>query len=217
MRDLSPVVFVNIGGIANITVIDRQGGLVAFDTGPGNALIDQWVAAHAGIPYDAGGAIAAEGNVLVTLARRYLDQPFFTKKAPKSLDRNDFLPPGPDEASLEDGARTLAHVTARGIWMAGDLTPERPRLWIVCGGGRHNRAIMDDLRRFAIDQTAHGGAQYRVALAEEAGFDGDAMEAEAWAYLAIRALKGFELTWPATTGVDRPRSGGKRFLPQIRT
>ncbi|MEZ5872241.1 MAG: anhydro-N-acetylmuramic acid kinase [Nitratireductor sp.] len=199
-----PVAFVNIGGIANITWISARGAMIAFDTGPGNALVDQWVQAKAGIPYDQAGAIASEGRVLPEMVHAYLRSPFFNRAAPKSLDRNDFLPPDPASASLEDGARSLAHVTARSILMSAEHLPDRPALWIICGGGRHNRTIMDDLRQLA------GESGMRVLAAEEAGFDGDSMEAEAWAYLAVRSQKGLKLTWPGTTGVDKPRSGGKK-------
>ena len=196
-----PVVFVNIGGISNITFVGTDGQLIAFDSGPGNALIDQWVSRHAGIPYDQGGAIASEGRVLAGLAKRYLDNPFFTAKDRLSLDRNDFVPPSDAEASLEDGARTLAFVTAAAIVKAQDHLPEKPALWIICGGGRKNRMIMEDLTV----ATRHTGV---VIPAEEAGFDGDAMEAEAWAYLAVRSLHGLPLTYPGTTGVRVPVSGG---------
>ncbi|MEC9343725.1 MAG: anhydro-N-acetylmuramic acid kinase [Pseudomonadota bacterium] len=203
-----PVAFVNIGGIANITWIGRDGDPVAFDTGPGNALIDQWVAAHAGVPYDPQGAIASEGTVLVPLAERYLAHPFLERSGPKSLDRLDFVPPGPLEASLEDGARTLAYVTAASIWKAARHLPEPPHLWVICGGGRRNRIIMDDLQSLVRGNAPRGTVPARVASAEEAGFDGDAMEAEAWAYLAVRALAGLPLTWPTTTGCHAPATGG---------
>ncbi len=139
--------FVNIGGIANISWISREGEMIAFDTGPGNALIDQWVAAKGGIPFDQGGAIAAEGSVDAALAGRYLAESFFQQPAPKSLDRNDFLPPDTDAATLEDGAMTLAHVTAASIVKAFEHVPEAPRVVIICGGGRKNRAIMGELAR----------------------------------------------------------------------
>ncbi|GIL00839.1 MAG: anhydro-N-acetylmuramic acid kinase [Alphaproteobacteria bacterium] len=216
LRGSRPVAFVNIGGIANITCVGRRGELVAFDTGPGNALIDQWVAAHAGIPFDAGGAIAAEGAVLPALAARYLGHEYFRRRPPKSLDRDDFVPPAAHEASLEDGARTLAHVTAAAIWRAGDLLAERPGLWIVCGGGRHNRAIMDDLAALAARPAGKDDPPCEVVMAEAAGFDGDAMEAEAWAYLAVRSLKRLDISWPGTTGVVRPMSGGRLALPPAR-
>lgn len=196
-----PVLFVNIGGISNLTFIGSTGNIIAYDSGPGNTLIDQWVEVHAGIPYDAGGAIASEGTVLGALAERYLAHPFFTAKARRSLDRNDFRPPDANEAGLHDGARTLAHVTAAAIFRSAAHLPERPRLMIICGGGRLNRVIMDDLSDLAGEMT-------RVVTAEELGLNGDSMEAEAWAYLAVRAEQGLALTFPGTTGVSTPVTGG---------
>jgi len=197
----TPVVFVNIGGISNITYIGDNGELLAFDSGPGNTLIDQWVARHAGIPYDSGGAIASEGRVLSGLAIRYLSSPFFTAKERISLDRNDFVLPDDTEAGLEDGARTLAFVTAAAIAKAQAHLPEKPKLWILSGGGRHNRLIVEDLTV----ATRHTG---QVIVAEEAGLNGDSMEAEAWAWLAVRSLRGLPLTYPGTTGVKEPATGG---------
>ena len=196
------VVFVNIGGISNITFIGAGGQIVAFDSGPGNTLIDQWVEAHAGIPYDQGGIIASEGRVDPDLAERYLGHAFFTAPTRRSLDRNDFRPPEGADASLEDGARTLAHVTAAAILRSARHLPERPNLYVVCGGGRLNRVIMGDLA--ALAETA--GA--KVVTADAVNLDGDSMEAEAWAYLAVRSLRGLPLTFPGTTGVRRPVSGG---------
>ncbi|MGJ8570797.1 MAG: anhydro-N-acetylmuramic acid kinase [Hoeflea sp.] len=197
----TPVIFVNIGGISNITYVSADADLRAFDSGPGNTLIDQWVKHHAGIPYDSGGAIASEGRVLSGLANRYLSSPFFSAKERLSLDRNDFKVPGDEEASLEDGARTLAFVTAAAIAKAQAHLPEKAKLWILTGGGRHNRMIVEDLTV----ATRHTG---RVILAEEAGLNGDSMEAEAWAWLAVRSLAGLPLTYPGTTGVKEPATGG---------
>ena len=196
------VVFVNIGGISNITFIGSDGGIVAFDSGPGNTLIDQWVEAHAGIPYDQGGMIASEGRVDADLAERYLGHAFFTDPVRRSLDRNDFRPPEGAEASLEDGARTLAHVTAAAILRSARHLPERPKLYVVCGGGRLNRVIMGDLAALAEVEGAE------VVAAEAVDLNGDSMEAEAWGYLAVRSLRGLPLTFPATTGVRAPVSGG---------
>ncbi len=197
----TPVIFVNIGGISNITYIGSDGDLRAFDSGPGNTLIDQWVRHHAGIPYDSGGAIASEGRVLSGLANHYLSSPFFTAKQRLSLDRNDFKMPGDEDASLEDGARTLAFVTAAAIAKAQAHLPEKPKLWILTGGGRHNRMIVEDLTV----ATRHTG---KVILAEEAGLNGDSMEAEAWAWLAVRSMRGLPLTYPNTTGVREAATGG---------
>lgn len=202
-----PVVFVNIGGISNLTYVGRDGEIVAFDSGPGNTLIDQWVEAEAGIPFDQGGAIASEGYVLAALAARYLDHPFFTDAKRQSLDRNDFRPPASCEAGLHDGARTLAHVTAAAILKSARHLPLRPRRYVICGGGRLNRTIMGDLARMAAEEGAE------VSVADELGFNGSSMEAEAWAYLAVRSLKGLALTFPGTTGVRMPVTGGVLARP----
>ncbi len=203
-----PVVFVNIGGISNLTYVGPDGEIAAFDSGPGNTLIDQWVEAQAGIPFDQGGMIASEGRVLAGLASRYLDHPFFTARERRSLDRNDFLPPAGADASLEDGARTLAHVTAAAIVKSAGHLPRVPKTYIVCGGGRLNRVIMGDLEELAAAQ----GAQ--VMPAETVKLNGDSMEAEAWAYLAVRSLDGLPLTFPGTTGVETAITGGVLAVPE---
>lgn len=196
------MVFVNIGGISNITFIGSGGDIVAFDSGPGNTLIDQWVEAHAGVPFDQGGVIAAKGRVDPDLVARYLGHSFFSDPIRRSLDRNDFRPPERSEACLEDGARTLAHVTAAAILRSARNLPELPNLYVVCGGGRLNRVIMDDLAALAETEGAE------VVAAEAVDLDGDSMEAEAWAYLAVRSLNGLPLTFPGTTGVKAPVTGG---------
>lgn len=200
-----PVCFVNIGGISNITFVPRTGDPVAFDSGPGNALIDQWVAREGGVPFDADGMIASEGGVVETIVARYLDKPFFARTGPKSLDRNDFTLADAEGMDLADGARTLANVSAAAILKAAEHMPEPPKLWILCGGGRKNPHILADLRE--------GAGEDAVILAEDAGLDGDAMEAEAWAYLAVRAKEGLPLSWPTTTACSRPVSGGVYHRP----
>lgn len=203
LRDAKlPVCFVNIGGISNLTYIGADGSIVAYDSGPGNTLIDQWVETNAGVPFDQGGMIASEGKIVAELAELYLESPFFTAGKRRSLDRNDFLPPSGADAELADGARTLAYVAAASIIKSAGHLPVMPTLYIVCGGGRLNRTIMRDLADLAARQNAD------VISAEVAGFNGDAMEAEAWAYLAVRSLEGLPLTFPGTTGVKEPVSGG---------
>ncbi|MET3854894.1 anhydro-N-acetylmuramic acid kinase [Rhizobium sp. OAE497] len=197
-----PVCFVNIGGISNLTYVGADGTMIAYDSGPGNTLIDQWVEAHAGIPFDQGGMIASEGHVVSELAERYLASPFFTAAKRRSLDRNDFLPPLGRDAELADGARTLAYVAAASIIKSAGHLPVTPALYVICGGGRLNKVIMRDLAQLAEEHRA------TVISAEEAGFNGDAMEAEAWAYLAVRSLEGLPLTYPGTTGVREAVSGG---------
>lgn len=195
-----PLCFVNIGGISNVTWVPESGDPVAFDSGPGNALIDQWVAREGGVPFDADGAIASEGGIIEAVAERYLENPYFGRPVPKSLDRGDFTLDLMAGLELADGARTLAAVSARAILRAAEQTPAPPLLWIVCGGGRKNPHIVNDLRG--------GAGEAEVLLAEDTGLDGDAMEAEAWAYLAVRALNGLPLTWPTTTGCREAVTGG---------
>jgi anhydro-N-acetylmuramic acid kinase len=202
-----PVCFVNIGGISNITYVRQDQPPLAFDTGPGNALIDQWVERHAGIPFDEGGRIAAEGGIHAELVDAYLADPFFRQKPPKSLDRNDFDLDLVEGLELSDGARTLARVSAEAIMAAVGHFPEKPGLWIICGGGRKNAAVMSDLADLASHQAA------RVVSAEECGLNGASMEAEAWAYLAVRSLKGLPLTFPETTGVREAVTGGVLARP----
>jgi len=199
---LLPVVFVNIGGISNITFVLRDGDPIAFDTGPGNALIDQWVMREGGVPFDDGGAIASKGVVDRAVVARYLDNPYFLKRGAKSLDRLDFTLDAARGLSLADGARTLAAVTAEAVLKACDHLPSQPKLWVLCGGGRKNPHIVKDMH----DGAAKVGA--KVIVAEAAGLDGDATEAEAWAFLAVRSLKGLPLTFSTTTGCDHAVSGG---------
>ncbi len=204
---LTPVCFVNVGGISNITFVPAVGDPVAFDSGPGNALIDQWVQREAGLPYDQDGAVAREGATNVAVVQQYLEAPFFGRAAPKSLDRGDFTLDYVDGLELADGARTLAAVTADANLLAATQMPEPPRLWILCGGGRKNPHIVDDMRFGA----AREGAE--VVLAEDVGLDGDATEAEAWAYLAVRSRRGLPLTFPSTTGCRAPVTGGVLAMP----
>jgi anhydro-N-acetylmuramic acid kinase len=198
----APVVFVNIGGISNLTFVGSDGALSAFDSGPGNMLIDQWIEAHTGRAYDRNGETASRGKVVPDLVRRYLDSPFFSGNVRRSLDRSDFVPPVKGEVSLEDGARTLAHLTAASILKLADHLPQPPKTYVVCGGGRLNPVIMQEFSELAAAKGA------RVVSAEAGGFDGGAMEAEAWAYLAVRSVEGLPLTFPGTTGVGAAVSGG---------
>jgi anhydro-N-acetylmuramic acid kinase len=194
-----PLAVVNIGGVANVTWIGGDGTLIAFDTGPGNALIDDWMARHTGCARDEDGKTAAAGTVDQDALTALLTHNYFGRLPPKSLDRNAFSLDPVAALSLEDGAATLTAFTASGIARAREHFPEEPRLWLICGGGRRNRTLMSMIAERV------GGA---VAPAEAAGFDGDAVEAEAWAYLAVRSLAGLPITFPGTTGVPAPLTGG---------
>jgi len=194
-----PIAFVNIGGVANITWIGRDGRLIAFDTGPGNAMIDDWMLQRSGQSVDQDGETAARGRVHQALVDEFLRAPFFSQVPPKSLDRNAFAGIELPNLGLEDGAATLTAVTVGTIARAREHLPEQPALWVVCGGGRRNRTLMTGLA--AIVEAA-------VAPAEAIGLDGDTMEAEAWAYLAVRSALGLEITFPGTTGAPAPMTGG---------
>ncbi len=199
----TPVAFVNIGGVANVTFVG-EGAPVAFDCGPGNALLDDWALRHTGAPIDRDGAMAARGVADAGALARLMAHPFFAAAWPKSLDRNAFCLDALGGLSPEDGAATLVRFTVEGIAAARRLLPGRPLRWIVCGGGRRNPVLLAALAA-RLDAP--------VEPAEAAGFDGDAMEAEAWAYLAVRSLKGLPITFPTTTGCPAPMTGGVLHRP----
>jgi anhydro-N-acetylmuramic acid kinase len=198
-----PVVVLNVGGVANATWIGRDGALIAFDTGPGNALLDDWMARHTGASLDTDGRAAAAGRIDEDALTALLTHDYFAKLPPKSLDRNAFSLEPVAGLSLDDGAATLAAFTAASIARAREHFPEQPRLWVISGGGRRNKTLMAMIAE---------RVEAAVAPAEAAGMDGDAMEAEAWAYLAVRSLKGLPITFPGTTGAPRPLTGGVRAV-----
>lgn len=200
--EVSPSAFVNIGGVANVTWIGRDGSLIAFDTGPGNALIDDWALRHTGIPADLGGRLALSGRPDEATVAQFLGDAFFEQAPPKSLDRMSFAGISLDGLSPADGAATLVAVTAGAIALARRWFPEEPRCWVICGGGRHNPAIMQALRA-ALRLGEEG-----VVAAEALRLDGDAIEAEAWAYLAVRSLRELPISFPGTTGAPRELTGG---------
>lgn len=194
-----PLAFVNIGGVANITYVGRNCELLAFDTGPGNALIDDWMALHTGSPLDHDGRHALKGRMDQSHLDRLLADRYFSRPPPKSLDRQNFSIDALAGLTLEDGAATLTMFTARAIAAAVDHLPEPPKVWIVCGGGRRNPALMG-----ALENSVSG----LVMPAEAQGLNGDSMEAEAFAYLAVRSLRGLPLSFPSTTRVAAPTPGG---------
>lgn len=203
-----PVAILNIGGVANVTWIGGGDGdatrLLACDVGPGNAMIDDWIAAHTGQAFDDGGRLAASGQCADAVVNRWLAHEFFTRPAPKSLDRDAFAGVMADVAALSaaDGAATLAALTARAVARALPLLPAPPRRWLVAGGGRHNRALMAMLA---------AALPAPVEPVEAAGWRGDSLEAEAFAFLAVRCLHGRPITLPSTTGAPRPLTGGRVY------
>ncbi len=194
-----PLAVVNIGGVANVTLISPDDELLAFDTGPGNALVDDWMAERTDERMDAGGATAARGQADEALLAWLMVHPFFAKPPPKSLDRNAFAHRIVGNVATEDGAATLTAFTARSIARAADFVREKPVLWIVCGGGAKNPTLLRLLAH-------HARAEVRTG--EDVGWSSDFLEAQAFAFLAVRSLKGLPLTFPSTTGVKAPVSGG---------
>eukprot|EP01138_Halocafeteria_seosinensis_P008209 gb/GECG01008390.1/.p1 GENE.gb/GECG01008390.1/~~gb/GECG01008390.1/.p1 ORF type:complete len:405 (+),score=56.27 gb/GECG01008390.1/:1-1215(+) len=216
------VVFVNIGGVANVTYIgdasSENSDILAFDVGPGVALLDDWINEHIpGKSYDEDGIYSRLGTVPENLINKWLRDPFFEEAPPKSLDRNKFTrflqEAKSSGLSVYDIAAAFAEFTAAGIAVSGKHMPNTPRRWILCGGGRQNDTIIDKLeRRLSVD---NGGVKLQDI--DEIGWDGDAVEACAMAYLAIRSLDRKPFTFPGTTGVHTPLSGGKSIASKQET
>lgn len=206
-RAEGPVAVLNLGGVGNITWFagDDWG---SFDTGPANALIDDWVRAEAGLSHDAGGALAASGRVNEGVVAAMADLPWFDAAPPKSLDRHDFSLGAARGLSLADGAATLTAFTAETVALALHHIPQKPLRLLVCGGGRHNATLMSML-------AARTGVP--TVPVETAGWNGDALEAEAFAYLGARTLKRLPISFPQTTGVASPMTGGVVSRPYPRT
>lgn len=199
-----PVAVLNIGGVSNLTFVgagaDGEGGdLLAFDCGPGNALLDDWCLKRTGRPVDADGRLGAQGRVDEGLVADLLAHPFFALPAPKSLDRNAFSSAAVERLSTEDGAATLTAFTAEAIAVGLRLLPERPRTLVVAGGGAHNPTMLAMIA---------ARTNTPIVTANEIGWSTDFLEAQAFAHLAVRHLEGLPLSFPGTTGVKAPRRGG---------
>ena len=199
-----PLAVLNIGGVSNCTLIDGE-RLYACDCGPGNALIDDWVSLRCGVNFDEGGRLAQAGRAHPEVLARLLENPYFRRSGPKSLDRNAFALDPVAALSAADGAATLSAFTAAAIALEAQRLPIRPRQWIVVGGGRHNAHLLGELR-------ARLGVE--VSTAEDVGWNGDAIEAQAFAYLAVRSVLGLPFSWPQTTGVSSAVSGGVLWQPE---
>ncbi len=201
-----PLAVLNIGGVANVTFIGADGALLACDTGPGNGPLDDLAARHLGLPFDRDGALAASGRADAAVLARLLAHPYLARPAPKSLDRLDFsaalAASGLAALSPPDAAATLVAFLAEAV--ARTKLPAPPLRWLVGGGGRRNAAIMAALAaRLAAP----------VAPVEAVGWDGDALEAQCFALLAVRVRRGLPLSFPGTTGVAAPLPGGRNAQP----
>ncbi|AOO80694.1 anhydro-N-acetylmuramic acid kinase [Bosea vaviloviae] len=196
-----PVMVLNLGGVGNVTYIDGE-TVIAFDTGPASAILDDFVLRRQGRTYDADGALSASGQVRQELVAGFMQNSYFDRPAPKSLDRNDFHRRAQVVEALPDadGAATLAAFTIESVVASLRHVPDVPKRWLVTGGGRLNRHFMAQLAsRLGVP----------VEPVEAAGWDGDALEAQTFAYLAIRSVKGLPLSLPGTTGVPQPMTGGR--------
>lgn len=197
-----PLMVLNLGGVANVTYLDGD-TVVAFDTGPASALLDDFLLRRRGEPYDENGALAAACTPDFALLAQLLSHPYFARPAPKSLDRNAFHAWAAAIDRINDdaaGAATLAAFTTASVASAAALVPGLPRRWLVTGGGRHNLTLMEGLRQALL---------VPVDPVESVGWDGDFLEAQCFAYLAVRSRAGLPLSLPATTGVPHPMQGGE--------
>jgi anhydro-N-acetylmuramic acid kinase len=198
-----PAVIVNIGGVANVTFIGGD-ELLAFDTGPGNALLDDWMMLRLGEARDENGQLAARGQTDGPRLEAMLAHPYFLRKPPKSLDRNAFPLTVMEGLSPEDGAATLTAFTAASLICGAAHFPAAPRIFVLSGGGTRNASLVGALRKLLPG---------RIELADDLGWDASAIEAQAFAFMAVRSLRGLPISFPGTTGVPRPMTGGIHAQP----
>lgn len=201
-----PVAVLNLGGVANLTFVSDRHELLGFDCGPANGPIDEWIEGHDRGRFDRDGAIAAAGTVHEGVLTHWLDNPWFGEALPKSLDRFDFSANLARGMSLEDGAATLTALSASGVVLGLKLFPEDVSQVIACGGGRRNPALMRELRK---------RCSCPVRTAEDMGWRGDSIEAEAFALLAVRTQRGLPISFPGTTGAAKPLTGGRLVRPSV--
>ena len=199
-----PVAVLNLGGVANLTYLGPDGELIAFDCGMASALIDEWISQKTNYDFDDSGFFAAQGAIDEARLQQMLDHPFFTASYPKSLDRKDFDLSHAADLSATDGAATLTAFSAKAVAIGLGMFPKMPSRLIVCGGGRKNKTMLAMIEQYSgLD----------VVSTDELGWDGDAIEAQGFAYLAYRCLHGLPISYPGTTGVSEPMSGGVLVKP----
>jgi anhydro-N-acetylmuramic acid kinase len=195
-----PIAILNLGGVGNITWLgEERTDILAFDTGPANALIDDLVKARTGKAYDSDGRLARAGQVQEELVEKWLNHKFFDLKPPKSLDRDEWDVSDIEKLDLEDAVATLAEFTVRSVLRSLNHLPRKPNTMYVAGGGRHNLYMMERLQ---------SEVEFNIEPVEKLGWNGDALEAQGFAYLAVRSLLGLAITLPTTTGVAEPQTGG---------
>lgn len=201
-----PIAILNIGGIANVTWVGKSEAssditgfdILAFDTGPGNAMLNDWVRKHTGDAYDKDGKLAQAGHVFDNVVEEFIKHSYFKQTPPKSLDRNDFNITELKNLSAEDGAATLTRFAAAAVAQGIPFFPAPPKQWFITGGGRHNPALMKELSALLPG----------VQPVERLGWQGDALEAQAFAFLAVRSLYGLPISLSTTTGASHAVTGG---------
>ncbi len=193
-----PAMVLNLGGVGNITWLGSNNEIIAGDTGPGCGLLDMWVRQKASLPFDQDGKLAAQGKVNNDILESALSSDFFSQPLPKSADRYDFDHVDVSRLSIEDGAATLCAVTVEAVYRAAMKLPEMPHVVWVTGGGVHHPVIMQML----------GDRFHVVRSIRDRGLSPDTLEAECFAWLAVRHLNNLPLTLPETTGCEKPVSGG---------
>jgi anhydro-N-acetylmuramic acid kinase len=202
-----PIVILNIGGVSNITYLGDKGEVIAFDTGPGNALIDDYIQRKMGRPFDKDGLIANNGNVDQAIVSGWMENEFFDEKPPKSLDRDEWEVSEVEGLNTAEGAATLTRFTVEAILRSLDHLPAKPQAWYITGGGRKNKLLMRWL-----DESLGKDGEKIVFPVEKLGWDGDAIEAEGFAYLAVRSKLGLPISLPSTTGVPKEMTGGDLYI-----
>ena len=202
IKSKQPSVVVNIGGIANITYVDKKNELISFDTGPGNYLIDQWVQKNTKKMFDKNGLMANSGHPNNKLISKFLNNKYYKKKYPKSLDVKDFSLKIFNKLNFLDGCATLSMITAKSISMGIQSFNKKPKIILITGGGRKNTFIIKSIERIL---------KTSVHLVDDFNFKGDFMESQAFAYLAIRSYLNKSITYPNTTGVKKACTGGNLF------
>lgn len=216
--DPAPVAFLNLGGVGNLTWVDpgalapeAPGACLAFDSGPANAPLNDLMRQRLRRERDEGGALALSGQIDETIIQQFLSHAFFHRPPPKSLDRDDFsaLSQAVTRLSDADAAATLTAAAAAAVVAGMSWLPRMPARLLVCGGGRHNQAMMRALN----DRLVLADIPMTVAPVEKIGLDGDMLEAQAFGWLAARVIKGLPTSAPETTGVPHPVCGGRISHP----
>ena len=198
----TPIVFINIGGISNLTYLDENNEMISFDSGPGNFLIDKLLQLQSNgkIQYDENGKIAFKGSVDKNILDAYLDDPYYDSSPPKSLDVNDFTLGPVRGLSIENSITTLSELTALTIVNSLSFFLNKPKKIILCGGGRKNKYLCERIKKISNILTLN---------IDEYKINGDFIESQAFAYLAIRSFLKKTISFPKTTGVSKPMTGGE--------